>query len=344
MKTGRNAVLLAAMLPFLFAAGAASAADGVTLKTVKERGELLCGVHPSRFGFNAPDSKGRWSGLDADFCRAVAAATLGDADKVRFVALSSQQRFPAIQSGEVDILSRNTTSTLTRDTSLGLEFGPPTFYTGTGFMVYKRTGATKVEDLDGATLCVAPGSTTEKNVSSVFKALNIQYNPVVIENNKQLVKAYLAGRCDVLARDKAGLPGVRRFDASNPDDHVILDGVYSKEPLAMVVRQDDSQWIDIIRWVTYATFNAEEMGVSQANVDEMKGSGDPRIQQLLGVSGNLGEKLGMDKEWAYRVVKQVGNYKDIYDRYFGPGKPLELPRDLNALWTDGGVLYGHPIK
>ncbi len=344
MKIIRKAVLLAALTPLMIAGSEAYAADGATLKTIKDRGELLCGVHPSRFGFNAPDSKGRWSGLDADFCRAVAAAALGDADKVRFVALSSQQRFPAIQSGEVDVLSRNTTSTLTRDTSLGLEFGPPTFYTGTGFLVYKHTGATKIEHLDGATLCVAPGSTTEKNVATVFKAHNIKYKPVVIENNKQLTKAYLAGRCDVLARDKAGLPGVRRFDAANPDDHVIIDGVFSKEPLAMVMRQDDSQWIDIVRWVTYATFNAEEMGVSQANVEEMKGSDDPAIQRMLGTSGNLGEKLGLDKDWAYRVIKQVGNYKDIYDRYFGPGKPLELPRGLNALWKDGGVLYGHPIK
>jgi len=325
-------------------AAEAPVAAGDTLKKIKARGELVCGVHPARHGFSSIDNKGNWEGLDVDFCRAVAAAVLGDAKKVRFTPLSTAQRFPAIQSGEVDLLSRNITASLTRDVSLGLDFAPPNFYTGTGFMVRANSGVKKIEDLDGATVCITPGSSTEQNVAQIFASRHMQYTPVVIENNKEYVAAYLAGRCDVIARDKVALPGIKNHDAENPDDHVILPGIWSKEPLAMAVRKGDDQWSDIVKWVVYATFNAEEMKVSQANVDAELKSADPDVQGLLGVSGDVGQKLGLDKQWAYNIVKQVGNYGDIYNRHFGPQSSEPLERDLNNLWTNGGLLYGLPIR
>lgn len=340
--TGGLAAIVAA--GSIMGADGAMAADGPTLAKVKSRGEVLCGVHQGRYGFAVADSQGKWIGLDVDFCRAVAAAALGSADKVKYVPTSSVQRFPALQSGEIDMLSRTTTVTLTRDASLGMNFGPPTFYTGTGFMVRKTTNAKKVEDLDGATVCVLPGSTTEKNVAALFKSKGITYKPVVIENQKAMVGAYFSGRCDVMSMDQAGLPGHRRFDAKNPDEHVILDGVFSKEPLAIGVRQGDDQWYDIIKWVTYVTFNAEELGIHQANVDQMRTSTNPDIQSLIGKDSKIGAKLGLDNEWAYRIIKQVGSYKDIYDRNFGEKSPLALPRGINNLWTKGGLLYGFPIK
>ncbi|MFE8151900.1 amino acid ABC transporter substrate-binding protein [Brenneria goodwinii] len=318
--------------------------NGDTLKKIKARGELICGVHPARHGFSAIDSKGQWSGLDVDYCRALAAAIFGDAGKVRFSALSTAQRFPAIQSGEVDVLSRNITASLSRDTSLGLNFAPPTFYTGTGFMVRTDSGVKKIEDLDGATICITPGSSTEHNVAQIFAARKLHYTPVVIENNKEYVAAYLSGRCDVIARDKVALPGVRIHDAENADDHTILPGIYSKEPLAMAVRQGDDQWYDIVKWVVYATFNAEEMDINQKNVDGKLSDNDPEVQALLGVTGDYGQKLGLDNKWAYNIVKQVGNYADIYNRHFGPDTSAPLERDLNNLWTKGGLLYGLPIQ
>ncbi|WP_312949196.1 amino acid ABC transporter substrate-binding protein [Superficieibacter sp.] len=322
----------------------APAASGDTLKKIKARGELVCGVHPARHGFASIDSKGNWEGLDVDFCRALAAAVLGDAKKVRFTPLSTAQRFPAIQSGEVDVLSRNITASLTRDVSLGLNFAPPNFYTGTGFMVRANSGVKKIEDLDGATVCITPGSSTEQNVAQIFASRHLHYTPVVIENNKEYVAAYLAGRCDAIARDKVALPGVKNFDAENPDEHQILPGIYSKEPLAMAVRKGDDQWFDIVKWVVYATFNAEELKVNQANVEEQLKSADPDVQGLLGVTGDFGNKLGLDNKWVFNLVKQVGNYGDIYNRHFGPKSAEPLDRDLNNLWTDGGLLYGLPIR
>jgi general L-amino acid transport system substrate-binding protein len=273
----------------------------------------------------------------------VAAAVLGDAGKVKYLPMGSVQRFPALQSGEIDMLSRTTTITLTRDSALGLNFGPPTFYTGTGFMVRKAIGATKIEDLNGAAVCVFPGSTTEKNIAALFAAKGMEYTPVVIESSKQLVGAYMSGRCDVLSMDQAGLPGHKQFDADNPDEHVILPGVFSKEPLGIGVRAGDDQWFDIIKWVTHVTFNAEEWGVSSDNVDQMKAeSKDINVQRLLGVKGDLGKKLGLGNDWAYNVIKQVGNYGEIYDRNWGP--PLNLARGVNELWTNGGLMYGFPMK
>lgn len=340
-----KACLLAATVALTaMPAAPALAANGDTLKQVKERGLVLCGVHPARHGFAAPDSKGVWEGFEVDFCKAVAAAALGDAEKVRYVPLSSQQRFPAIQSGEVDVLARNVTANLSRDTALGLNFAPPIFYTGTGFLVRADSGVKEVEDLDGAVICMAPGSTTERNIAQIFTARGLKYTPVVIENNKQLVDAYVTGRCDALTKDKAALPGVRAVDTPNPADHVLLDGIYSKEPLAMAVRQGDDEWYDIVKWVVYTTFNAEEMKVSQANVDEMLKSEDPDIQTLVGVIGDNGSKLGLDQKWSYNIVKQVGNYADIYNRHFGPSTAIALDRDLNRLWNDGGILYGEPMN
>ncbi len=346
MKEFKFGVLTGAAIAMtLTMAGGVAAADGPTLAKVKQRGEVLCGVHQGRYGFAIADSQGKWKGLDVDFCRAVAAAVLGDSEKVKYLPMSSVQRFPALQSGEIDMLSRTTTVTLTRDASLGLNFGPTTFYTGTGFMVRKSTGAKKVDDLNGATVCVLPGSTTEKNIAALFKSKGITYQPVVIENQKAMVGAYFSGRCDVMSMDQAGLPGHRQFDAKKPEDHVILDGVFSKEPLAIGVRQGDDQWYDIIKWVTYVTFNAEEMGLTTKNVDEMrKSSKNPDIRRLIRKDSKIGAKLGLDSEWAYRVIKQVGSYKEIYDRNFGKDSPLQLPRGINKLWTEGGLIYGYPIK
>jgi general L-amino acid transport system substrate-binding protein len=320
----------------------ALAADGPTLAAVKKRGELICGVHQGRYGFAIADKKGKWTGLDVDVCKAVAAAVLGDGNKVKYIPLGSVQRFPALQSGQVDMLSRTTTITLTRDSALGLNFGPPTFYTGTGFMVRKKLNITKVDQLGGAAICVFPGSTTEKNIAALFKSKGMKMTPVVIENSKELVSAYMSGRCDVLAMDQAGLPGHQQFDAKNPADHIILDGVYSKEPLGVGVRADDDQWFDITKWVVHALFNAEEWGISQKNVDKMKESKDPNVKRLLGASGNLGKKIGLGKSWAYDAIKSVGNYGEIYDRNWGP--PLNLARGINQLWTKGGLMYGFPMK
>ncbi|AHJ73929.1 MULTISPECIES: amino acid ABC transporter substrate-binding protein [Kosakonia] len=337
--------LLLALGSFLAPAQAenAPAVNGDTVKKIKARGELVCGVHPARHGFAAINSKGQWEGLDVDFCRALATAVLGDASKVRFTPLSTAQRFMALQSGEVDVLSRNTTATLTNDVSLGISFAPPNFYTGTGFMVRANSGVKKLEDLDGATVCVTPSS-TERNVAQIFGSRNIHYTPVVIENNKEYVAAYLAGRCDVIARDKVALPGILAFDTDKPQDHVILPGMYSKEPLAMAVRKGDNQWYDIVKWVVYATFDAEEMDVNQSNVDEKLKSTDPDVQGLLGVTGGFGQKLGLDDKWVYNIVKQVGNYGDIYNRHFGPKSAEPLDRDLNNQWNKGGLLYGLPIR
>ena len=335
--------MLAVAGTFATTGSIALAEDGPTLKAVKERGEVLCGVHSGRYGFAIAGSDGKWKGLDVDFCRAVAAAVLGDESKVKYLPMGSVQRFPALQSGEIDMLSRTSTVTLTRDSALGLNFGPPTFYTGTGFMVRTEIGASKLEDLDGATVCVFPGSTTEKNLASAFAARNLNYTPVVIESSKQLVGAYMTGRCDVLAMDQAGLPGHKQFDADKPEDHMIIPGVFSKEPLAIGVRAGDDQWFDIIKWVTHVTFNAEEWGVTSENVDKMKAeSTDINVQRLLGVKDDLGSKLGLGKDWAYNIIKQVGNYGEIYDRNWGP--PLNLERGINKLWTEGGLMYGFPMK
>ena len=315
-----------------------------TLDAVKARGHVLCGVNGNRAGFSALDSQGNWSGMDVDTCKAVAAAVLGDKDKAQFVKTTSQTRFTALQTGEIDVLTRNVTWTLGRDAKLGIDFVAPTFYDGQGFMVNKDTGAKSVKDLDGATVCVLPGSTSEKVAADVFQANGMSYTPVVIESKKELNTAFFGGRCDVHVQTTSGLSSARATVASNPDDYIILPGVHGKDPMGPAVRQGDAQWKDIVAWAVYAMMAAEELGVTSANVDEMKNSKDAETARLLGSKGKLGAALGLDGDWAYQIIKQVGNYAEVYDRNVGKSSPLKLDRALNALWTDGGLLYAPPFK
>ena len=321
-----------------------SAVAGPTVDAVQERGAVICGVNGNRAGFSALDSKGEWAGLDVDTCKAIAAAVLGDASKVQLVKTTSQTRFTALQTSEIDVLTRNVTWTLSRDAKLGIDFVAPTFYDGQGFMVHKDSGAQSIADLGGATVCVLPGSTSEKVTADVFKANGLDYTPVVIESKKELNTAFFGGRCDVHVQSTSGLSSARATVAANPDDYVILDGIFGKDPMGPVVRQGDAQWRDIVAWTVYAMMTAEELGVTSANVDEMKNSDDAETARLLGTAGELGEALGLDAEWAYRIISQVGNYGEVFDRNVGSGSPLNLGRGVNALWTDGGLLYSPPFK
>ncbi|WP_029006758.1 amino acid ABC transporter substrate-binding protein [Azospirillum halopraeferens] len=341
MKKG---LLAAAAAVALSVAASGAAHAGPTLDAIKKRGFIQCGVNTGLAGFGNPDSAGNWTGLDVDFCRAFAVALFGDAGKIKFTPLSAQQRFPALQSGEVDVLSRNTTWTLTRDTSVGLNFAPVTYYDGQGFMVPKSLGVTSAKDLGGATVCVQSGTTTELNLADYFRANNLQYNPVVIESVDEVNAAYFAGRCDVYTTDASGLAGTRAAVAPNPDDHVILPEVISKEPLAPAVRHGDDQWFDIVKWTVYATVQAEEKGITSKNVDEFLASKDPDVLRLLGVSAGMGAALGLDEKWAYNVIKTIGNYGEIYERNVGVNTPLKLERGLNALWSNGGLMYSMPFR
>ncbi|MEZ5776230.1 MAG: amino acid ABC transporter substrate-binding protein [Hyphomicrobiaceae bacterium] len=331
------------------AAGSASAADGPTLAAVKAAGELKCGVNTGLGGFSIPDSAGNWTGLDVDVCRAVAAAVLGDGNKVKFIGLSAQQRFTALQNGEVDILSRNTTWTLQRDTKLGLNFTNVTFYDGQGFMVPKKLGVKSAKELNGATVCVQTGTTTELNLADYFRAQGMEFKPVVIENQQEVLAAFISGRCDVYTTDASGLASQLVNDIpGGANDYMILPEIISKEPLGPSVRQGDEQWTDIVKYVTFALIQAEESGITAANADEMAGSSkDPNVLAMLGVpnaegktSGN-GEALGLDEQWALRAIKAVGNYGEIFDRNI---KPLGLERGINALWTKGGLMYNPPLR
>lgn len=336
--------MLVAGTALTIAMTAATAHAGPTLDAIKDRGYINCGVNTGLPGFSNPDSEGNWTGLDADYCRAYAAAVFGDATKVRFTPTSAQQRFTALQSGEVDVLTRNTTNTLQRDTALGLNFAPTNYYDGQGFLIPTALGVTSAHELGGATVCVQPGTTTELNLADFFRANDMDFNPVVIEAFDEVNAAYFAGRCDVVTTDASGLAGVRATIAPNPEEHVILPELISKEPLGPAVRQGDEQWYDIVKWVHNAMVEAEEKGVTSQNVDEMLESTDPVIQRLLGTSGDLGGNLGLDNEWAYNVIKQVGNYGESFERNLGAGTPMNLERGLNALWTDGGLMYAAPIR
>ncbi len=317
---------------------------GKTLDAVKSRGQVVCGVNTSAPGFSAADSQGRWTGLDVDFCRGVAAAVLGDASKVKFVPLNSQQRFAALQAGEIDVLSRNTTWTLTRDASLGIVFTGINYYDGQGFMVPKKLNIDSAKKLNGATVCVQAGTTSEKNVADYFAANNMKYKTVVFDTAEAITGAFFAGRCQVYTTDMSDLAGARTT-APKPDDFTILPMVISKEPLGPAVRRGDDEWFQIVRWVGYAMLEAEESGVTQANVDKMRSeSKDPGVQRLLGASDDTGKLLGLEKEWAYRVVKQVGNYGESFERNLGPKSPLALPRGVNNLWTKGGLMYAPPVR
>jgi general L-amino acid transport system substrate-binding protein len=317
---------------------------GKTLDAVKARGEVICGVNTSAPGFSSTDGKGRWEGLDVDMCRAVAAAVLGSGEKVKFVPLNSQQRFAALQSGEIDILSRNTTWTLTRDASLGIVFAGINYYDGQGFMVPKKLNIDSAKKLNGATVCVQAGTTSEKNVADYFLANNMKYKSVVFDTAEAIQSAFFAGRCQVYTTDMSDLAGART-KAPKPDDYVILPEVISKEPLGPSVRRGDDEWFQIVRWAGFAMLEAEENGLTQANVDQQKsGSKDPGVQRFLGVSEDTGKLLGLDKEWAYRIVKQVGNYGESFERNLGPKTPIGLPRGVNNLWTKGGLMYAPPIR
>ncbi|MGE5514363.1 MAG: amino acid ABC transporter substrate-binding protein [Bacteroidota bacterium] len=328
----------------LVAAGSMSAHAGTTFDAVKAKGFVQCGVNLGLYGFSAPDDKGNWSGLDVDACRAVAAAVFGDAGKVKYTPLSAQQRLPALQSGEIDLLARNTTWTLSRDTANGLNFTVPNYYDGQGFMVAKKLGVKSAKELDGATICVLPGTTTEQNLSDWFRANKLSFKPVVIEKNEELTSAFFSGRCDAFSSDASQLAAVRANEAPKPDDYVILPDLISKEPLTPVVRHADDQWADIVRWSLFALIAAEEKGITSKNVDQMLNSPDPEVKRILGATPGNGKALGLDEKWAYNIIKQVGNYGESFDRNVGKGSKLKIERGLNALYTQGGLLYSPPFK
>jgi general L-amino acid transport system substrate-binding protein len=334
-----------AVIATLALAAALPAHAGKTLDTIKQRGQLVCGVNPSLPGFSAADSQGNWAGLDVDVCKAIAATVLGDASKIKWVPLNASQRFAALQAGEIDILSRNTTWTLTRDASLGLNFTGTTYYDGQGFMVTKKSKITSAKQLKGATVCVQSGTTTEKNLSDYSKAAKLNLKAVVFETQEATNKAYFAGRCQAYTTDASGLASVRNKEAPKPEDHVILPELISKEPLGPSVRRGDDEFFAIAKWVVFALIEAEEYGLTMANVDQEKASStDPVVQRILGTSEDTGKLLGLDKDWAYRAIKAVGNYGEIFDRNVGPNSALKLPRGVNNLWSKGGVVYAPPVR
>jgi general L-amino acid transport system substrate-binding protein len=314
-----------------------------TLDDVKAKGFIQAGVNGDLFGFGKPDEKGVWRGLDVDTARAIAAAVFGDADKVKYTPLTAKTRFTALQSGEIDVLTRNCTVTLGRDTDLGLDFAQVNYYDGQGFLVPKKLGLKSAKELDGASVCVLPGTTTELNVADYFRANGMKMKPVVIENTAELAKAFFAGRCDCLTSDASQLAGTRAV-APNPKDYIILPTIISKEPLAPAVRHGDNQWKDIVNWSVLAMIEAEELGITSKNVDEMLKSTDPKIMRFLGVTEGNGKALGLDEKFAYNIVKQVGNYGEVFERNVGVNTPLGIERGLNALWTNGGLMYSPPFK
>lgn len=329
---------------------ASAAANAATLDDVKAKGFINCGVSQGLIGFSNPDSNNNWSGLDVDFCRAVAAAVLGDANKVKYAPLNAKERFEALKNGVVDVLSRNSTWTMSRDTTLGLTFAGVTYYDGQGFLVPAKLGVKSAMELGGASVCTQTGTTTELNLADFFRANKMEYKVVAFEKNEEVLKAYQEGRCDVFTTDQSGLYA-ERLKFTNPDEHVVLPEIISKEPLGPVVRSNDVQWFNIVRWVYYALLTAEELGVTSANVDEMKSSTNPEIQRLLSVavkaedgteaSNDFGTGLGLGPDWAYNAVKQVGNYAEIFDRNLAQ---LKIARGENALWKDGGLQYSPPIR
>jgi general L-amino acid transport system substrate-binding protein len=332
----------------LLAAGAATllstAAFAGTLDDVRAKGFVQCGVSQGLPGFSNPDEQGNWTGIDVDVCRAVAAAIFGDSEAVKYSPLSAKERFTALQSGEIDVLSRNTTWTLVRDTALGLNFAGVNYYDGQGFMVRKDLGVTSATELDGASVCIQTGTTTELNLSDYFRANNMSFEPVVFEKADEVVAAYDSGRCDVYTTDQSGL-AAQRIKLSDPDAHVILPEIISKEPLGPVVSHGDDRWLDVVKWTLYAMIEAEELGVTSANVDQMRDTtSNPGIKRLLGTEGDTGKSLGLPGDWAYNIVKQVGNYGESYERYVGPNTSLMLERGLNALWIDGGLQYPMPVS
>jgi general L-amino acid transport system substrate-binding protein len=316
---------------------------GKTLDTIKSRGQLVCGVNTGLAGFSQADSSGNWSGLDVDYCKAVAAAVLGDASKVKYVPLNAQQRFTALQSGEIDLLSRNSTNTLSRDASLGLHFAGVNYYDGQGFMVPKGK-ITSARQLRGATVCVQSGTTTEKNLTDFSRANKLNIKPLVFEKVEAATGAYFAGRCQAYTTDASGLASVRAREAKDPAAHVILPDLISKEPLGPFVRRGDDELFAIAKWVLNGLIEAEEYGITQANVDTIKGNGDPQVGRMLGATEDLGKHLGLDKEWLARSIKAVGNYGEMFERNVGPKTSINLPRGRNNLWSKGGLMYAAPLR
>ena len=322
---------------------ASSFASADTLENVKSKGILSCGVSTGIAGFSATDSSGEWKGLDVDMCKAVASAVLGDTSKIKYVPLTAKERFTALQSGEIDMLSRATTWTATRDTSLGLNFVGVNYYDGQGFLVSKKIGVNSALELDGATVCIQAGTTSELNLTDYFKANKMTYKPITYDTSGQTIEGFKSGRCDVVTSDASQLYGLV-LKVKDPSSVQVLPEIISKEPLGPVVRQGDDKWFNIVKWSHIAMLNAEEFGITKANVDSMKGSKNPGIQRILGESGEAGKNLGLDAKWAYNIIKNVGNYGESFDRNVGKDSPLKISRGLNELWTNGGLQYGAPIR
>lgn len=335
---------IAAGLLLTTAAKAAVEVSQTTLDLVQARGEVVCGVNPGLAGFAIADDKGNWTGFDVGYCRAIAAAIFGDASLVQFIPLGARDRFDALRNGKVDVLLRNSTATMARDTMLELDFPAVNYYDGQGFLVRKSLGVSSARELNGASVCVEGGTTTELNLDDFFRANGIRYVPVVFDSAAETIDAYLGGRCDAYTTDASGLYA-QRIRAASPDDHVVLPEVISKEPLGPAVRHDDNAWADIVRWVHFAMLNAEEQGITSQNVDDRRANdGNPTVRRLLGVEGDFGKMLSLDNDWAYNVIKQVGNYGELFSQNIGDASALNIQRGLNALWTRGGLQYGHPVR
>jgi len=339
MKTVLKTMLAGALLAI-----GSTAHAGATFDAVKQKGFVQCGLTAGVPGFSAPDSKGVWRGLELDVCRAVAATMFGDASKFRITSLSEQQRFTALQSGEVDVLLRTVTQTLTRDTTLGLIGVGVHYYDSQGVIVAKSLGVTSARELNDAVVCVTPGTTTELNLADWFRANGLSFKPVVIEKYDEVVRAFAAGRCDAFTTDKSQLATTRVTAFDNPDDYVILPEDFSKEPLGPMVRQGDEQWFNVVRWTLNAMLEAEEYGITSKNVDEMLKSTNPNVQRILGVTPGMGKNLGVDDRWAYNIIKQIGNYGEVFEATLGMGSAMKLQRGINAQWRDGGLMYGWPIR
>ncbi|WP_163835195.1 amino acid ABC transporter substrate-binding protein [Spartinivicinus ruber] len=322
-------------------ASASISAD--TLSTVKKNGFVKCGVSTGLPGFSNPDDKGKWQGLDVDVCRAVAAATLGDEKKVKYIPLTAKERFTALQSGEIDILSRNTTWTLTRDVSLGLNFAGVNYYDGQGFMVSKSLGVKSAKELDGAAVCIQSGTTTELNLADYFRQHKMKYTPVVFDTSDQTVKGFEAGRCDVLTSDQSQLYALK-IKLSKPQNAMVLPEIISKEPLGPVVKQADDKWFNIVKWSLFAMVNAEELGLTSSNIDAKKKAKNPEVKRFVESDGPIAKQLGLNQDWAYQIVKQVGNYGESFDRNVGKNSPLNIDRGVNALWSKGGFMYAPPMR
>ena len=320
------------------------ASAGQTFDAIKAKGFVQCAVNTGLAGFSFADSQGKWTGLDVDLCKAIAAAMFGDAEKVKFTPTTAQQRFVALQSGEVDVITRNATQTLLRDTSLGFNIAGVNFYHGQGFIVPAKSNIKSAKELNGATICVQPGTTTELNLADYFRKAKMTFKPVLIEKLDELLQAYASGRCDAYTTDASGLAAVRVGQLAGKGEHNILPERISKEPLGPIVRHGDDQWFDLVKWTLMGMIEAEEMGISSKNVDEMLKSEDPAVKRFLGVTPGFGKAVGVDEKWMYNVVKQVGNYGESYDRNVGPATPLKLERGQNALWTKGGLMYAIPFR